>query len=140
MSETPIPVANIRAQGLAATLGSRLIAIVVEGDRERIFLSLSSDQESLALSAKPSWYLDQEINHNPRDICTQLYGLTKYGDLFSKRQLVALTTFADLISEVRQKIEKDAIIANLSNDEIPISKSGFGALAYADAVGMYLGL
>ncbi len=140
LSGTPIPVATIREQGLAGTLGSKLMAIVVDGDRERIFLSPSPDQESLALSAKPSWYPDQEINYNPRDIRTQLYGLTKYGDLFSKRQLVALTTFADLISEVRQKIKADAIVANLPNDEIPISKGGSGALAYADAVGMYLGL
>ena len=38
---------------------------------------------------------------NPRWFSPPLYGLTTYGDLFTPRQLVALTTFSDLVQETR---------------------------------------
>jgi putative DNA methylase len=139
MSGTPIPVAAIREQGLNGTFGSRLMAMVAEGDRGRVYLAPTVEQEKAAKEAKPQWFPEQEINHNPRDIRTQLYGLTKYGDLFTPRQLVALTTFSDLVSEARERIQRDAIAAALKDDSVALRDGGVGADAYADAVGIYLG-
>ncbi len=138
MSGTPIPVAAIREQGLNGTFGSRLMAVVAEGDRGRVYLAPTVDQEKAATEAKPTWFPDQEINHNPRDIRTQLYGLTKYGDLFTPRQLVALTTFSDLVHEVRERIQRDATVAGLKDDSVSLRDEGAGALGYAEAVGIYL--
>ena len=138
MSGTPIPVAAIREQGLAGTFGSRLMAIVAEGDRGRVYLAPTLEHEAVAKTASPKWAPEQEINHNPRDIRLQLYGLTTYADLFTARQLEALTTFSGLVQEVRERVQRDAIQAGLPEDEKPLHSSGTGAIAYADSVAVYL--
>jgi putative DNA methylase len=71
--------------------------------------------------------------------CTP-YGLTTWGDLFTPRQLVALTTFSDLVQGAIEKCRQDALAAGLPDDGIGLDAGGNGALAYAQAVGMYLGL
>ena len=134
MSATPIPVSTIREQGLAGTLGARLMAIVAEGERERVYLAPTLEHEAAANNAKPSWRPDQETNHNPRDIRTQLYGLTTYGDLFTPRQLVALTTFSDLVQEARERVKGDALTAGRRDEAVPLCMGGTGSHAYGDAV------
>jgi putative DNA methylase len=138
MSATPIPVKSIREQGLAGTFGARIMAIIAEGDRGRVCLAPSPEHEAAADSAKPSWRPSQEINHNPRDIRTQLYGLTTYADLFTPRQLVALTTFSDLAQEVRDRVKADALAAGRDDEVKQLCEGGSGATAYAEAVAIYL--
>ena len=78
----------------------------------------------------------------PRDrrwFSPPLYGLSTYGDLFTPRQLVALTTFSDLVTEARAQVERDAIVASLPDDSTPLREGGTGAKAYAEAVAVYLG-
>ncbi len=140
MSGTPMPVTYIRDQGLGGTLGARLMAIVAEGSNGRVYLAPDAISETAAASATPSWFPEQEINYNPRDIRTQLYGLTKYGDLFTARQLVALTALCDLVQEARELVKTDAIKASLPDDGKALEEGGVGATAYADAVGVYFGL
>jgi adenine-specific DNA methylase len=53
---------------------------------------------------------------NDRAATARLYGLTTYGDLFTPRQLVALTTFSDLVQEARERVKRDAIAAGLPDD------------------------
>lgn len=138
VSGSPIPVAEIRSQGQSGTFKQRLMAIVVEGNAGRVYLPPADEVESLANSAKPPWKPDTEINHNPRDIRTQLYGLTKYGDLFTPRQLVALTTFSDLVQEAREKVIADAKAADMADDGLGLNAGGSGATAYGDAIAVYL--
>ena len=140
LSDAPIAVDYIRAQGKAGAMGQRLMAIVAEGDRGRIYLSPTTEHTLIAESASPTWKPTTEINHNPRDIRTQLYGLTTYGDLFTPRQLVALTTFSDLVPEAIARIRADALAAGMADDGRGLDASGNGATAYAEAVGVYLGL
>ncbi len=139
VSGSPIPVSYIRESGVLGTMGSRLMAIVAEGDRGRVYLSPTQSQEVIAVSALPDWVPDMDINHNPRDIRTQLYGLMKYRDLFTSRQLVALTTFSDLVQKARERVKLDAIQAGLPDDSQSLAEMGIGATAYADAVAVYLG-
>ena len=138
MSDSPIHVDYVRESGIGGSMGVHLMALVVAGRKGRIYLSPTAEQESSAIEARPEWGPDVPINHNPRDIRTQLYGLTKYRDLFTKRQLVALTTFGDLIDEVRARIQRDAIAANMADDDIPLDTGGTGARAYAETVSVYL--
>ena len=77
---------------------------------------------------------------NPRWFSPPLYGMTTYGDLFTPRQLVALTTFSDLVTEAQARIRRDAIAAGVPDDDRPLCDGGTGATAYAEAVGVYLGL
>jgi putative DNA methylase len=140
MSGSPISYDYIRQEGCAGQMGARLMAVVAEGTRGRIFLSPSCEAESLADCAGPSWIPDLDINYHPRDIKTQIYGLTTYGDLFTPRQLVALSTFSDLVEEARERVKTNALDAGQADEETPIRKGGVGTAGYGDAVQVYLGL
>jgi len=139
MSGSPMAGDYIYDEGKADRMKSRLMAIVAEGATGRIYLPPTNDHEKILAKAAPTWIPDLEMPKNPRWFSPPAYGLTKYGDLFTPRQLVALNTFSDLVGEARSLIEKDAIQAGLPDDGIPLRDGGTGALAYAEAVGMYLG-
>jgi len=66
------------------------------------------------------------------------YGMRQWGDLFTPRQLVALTTFSDLVSEAIEKCRQDALTAGMADDDQPLDQHGTGATAYAQAVGVFL--
>lgn len=138
LSDTPIPVTYVRTQGLSGSIGQRLMAIVAEGKRGRVYITPTPEHERAASETLPFWRPDTEINHNPRDIRTQLYGLTKYSDLFTPRQLVALTSFTDLVQEAINQAYNDAVAAGMTDDGIDLDNGGCGAMAYAQAVGVYL--
>jgi putative DNA methylase len=140
LSGTPIPVNYIRQQGQDGKMGQRLMAVVAEGRTGRVYLSPTAAHQAIATSANPTWQPDTLINHNPRDIRTQLYGLLQYGDLFTPRQLVALGTFCDLVKEAIECCHSDAVKAGLPDDNIGFEAGGKGARAYAEAVGIYLAL
>jgi putative DNA methylase len=77
---------------------------------------------------------------NPRWFSPPAYGLNSFADLFTPRQLVALTTFSDLVSEARTRVHADALAAGLSADPTPLAENGRGATAYSDAIATYLAL
>ena len=138
MSGTPIAPVYIYGEASGGRMGEQLMAIVVEGDRRRVYLSPTRKQEAMARKAEPAWNPEVAMPENPRWFSPPLYGLTTYGDLFTPRQLVALTTFSDLVTEAQGRVERDAIVAGLPDDSIPLRDGGTGAKAYAEAVGVYL--
>lgn len=138
MSNTPLPYNYIRDEGKAGRMSERLMAIVAEGDRGRVYLAPIEDQEMVAASAKPSWRPEAALPDNPRDFKTPNYGMPTFGDLFTSRQLVALTTFSDLVGEAMQQIRRDAVAAGVPDDNRPLRNSGTGELAYAEAIAAYL--
>lgn len=77
---------------------------------------------------------------NPRWFSPPAFGLTEYRQLFTNRQLTALTTFSDLVKELQTEIKKDALAAGFLADEAPLADGGAGAEAYAQAIGGYLAL
>ena len=85
------------------------------------------------------WKPDMPLPDNPRDFKTpNLRFLTTYADLFTPRQLVALTTFSDLVQQARERVQYDAVVAGLADHHKPLQDGGTGARAYAEAVGVYL--
>ena len=140
MSDVPISYGYIRSEGQAARMGTRLMAIVAAGDRGRVYLTPTADQERIARQARPDWKPDSPLPTNPRDFKTPNYGLTTFGDLFTDRQLVALTTFSGLVVEAVGRIWEDAKVAGLPDDGRPLRDGGAGATAYAEVVAVYLGL
>ena len=66
--------------------------------------------------------------------------MTKWRDLFTDRQLVALTTFSDLVTEARECVLADAVSTGMLDDGVPLRSRGAGATAYAEAVSVYLGI
>jgi len=142
LTGTPMPFTHIRSEGKAGRMRQRLMAIVAEGTRGRLYLEPTDEMEEVARSAVASWRPENELPHNPRDFKTPNYGMSSFADLFTDRQLVALTTFSDMVSEVHERVEHDYVTGRgtRSGDEIPIADGGTGAQAYADAVATYLGL
>lgn len=129
----------IKAEGRAGRMGAQLMATVAEGNRTRIYLEPTPEHEAAAQMPRPADVPDQELGYHPKDIWTPPYGLTTFADLFTPRQLTALTTFSDLVTEARQHILTDAVAAGMPEGE-PLHTGGTGATAYADAVATYLGL
>jgi putative DNA methylase len=138
LTGSPIPEEWNRAEGKAGRLGVRLLAIVAEGRRGRVFLPPTGEHERIAASARPEWEPDSELAAQALGFRVPAYGLTRWADLFTPRQLVALTTFADLVGEIRERVIANAHQANLAGDERPLRSGGTGAVAYADAIATYL--
>ena len=137
LSGSSMPFSYVRDQGQTNGLGVRLMAIVAECNRSRAFLAPTSAQEALAATAKPEWEPEGELPNNPRDFKTPNYGMKTFASLFTSRQLVALTTFSDLVGEAREKVLADARAADLPS-AARLADGGTGAEAYADAVATYL--
>ena len=129
-----------RTEGKVKRLGVRLMAIVAEGRRTRIYLSPTRDHEVVAINAKPAWEPEGELYEKALGFRVPAYGLTRWADLFTSRQLAALTTFSDLVTEARGRVLDDARMADLPYDPTPIHEGGNGVAAYADAVATYLAL
>ena len=138
MSGSAIHVNYIREQGKLGKIGQRLMAVVAEGPKGRCYLPAIKEMETIAKNVTPLWSPENDINYNPRDIRPQLYGLTKYADLFTSRQLIVLTCFADIISEVREKVLSDAGKSEEIRDEKGLEDGGNGTKAYAEAICLYL--
>lgn len=138
MSDTPVSGPHIKGEGEAGRLGARLMAIVAEGKRGRVYLSPTQEAEAVAKSAQPEWKPETNLPDDPRNFWTIPYGLRTYGDLFAPRQLVALTTFSDLVQEARRKAMADAKAAGLPDDGQGLAQGGAGATAYGEAVAVYL--
>src|SRR5438094_5686102 len=137
---TPVPFDHIRNEGRAKRMGAQLMAIVGEGQRGRVYLPPDEKHIKSAAHAKPEWKPEASLPDNTRDIRPQLYGMPTYGDLFSPRQLVVLTTFSDLVQEAREKVLADANVVSLPADNVSLNDGGVGANAYADAVATYLAI
>ena len=188
MSDAPIPGDYIKAEGKAGRMGARLMAIVAEGDRSRVYLPPTPEQEERARQAAPEWKPDVEFFQQALGFRVGNYGMTKWSDLFTPRQLVALTTFSDLVAEAIARVKQDVLgtacpgrtqasrphrvpaggtptfpgrmdsrfrgndgaeVAGTtkaggtpahSGDDLPLRDGGTGATAYAEAVGLYLGI
>jgi len=139
ISDVPIDYNYIRSEGQAGRIGQKLMAVVCEGSRGRIYVAPTNEMEATALKARPNWKPEMALPDNPRDFKTPNYGLTTFGDLFTPRQLVALNTFSELVGEVREKIVQDALVTGMAG-AAGLEAGGIGSEAYADAVSVYLGL
>lgn len=139
MSGTPISGDYIKAEGKAGRMGARLMAIVAEGDRGRVYLAPTAEMEAIARQAIPEWKPEGAVPARLTGGTCVPYGLEQWGDLFTARQLVALTTFSDLVQEARERVKLDAIASGMSKDGKTLSENGAGAAAHGDAVSVYLG-
>ena len=138
MSDTPLTYEYIKAEGGARRMGARLMAIVAAGSRGRVYLAPTSEMESIALTAEPIWKPEVAISGSSQYLGVRPYGMHMFSHLFTSRQLVALTTFSDLVKEARDRARADALAAGRGDEEIPLYAGGFGAAAYSDSIGVYL--
>ena len=138
ISGAPIAGAYIKAEGMGGRMGARLMAIVAEGHRGRVYLAPTVEHTAMASHARPVWKPEVSVPQRLTGGTCYAYGLTTFGDLFTDRQLVALTTFSDLVGEAMERVRRDAATAGLPDDGRPLRGGGTGATAYAEAVAVYL--
>lgn len=140
MSQVPMDFKYLREEAKQGRMGHRLMAIVADGPKGRVYLSPTPDQEAVANSAVPAWAPESALPEKALGFRVQEYGMTKWRDMFTVRQLTALSTFADLAVEARSRIKSDAIESGMIDDGVSLDGGGRSATAYADAVALYLGL
>ncbi len=103
--KTSVPLSYIRSEAQAGRMQVAPLAIVAEGQRGRVYLAPIDEHEQVARSAKPKWKPTELVTTPSHDIDRlPMYGMYTWGDAFTPRQLVALTTFSDLVSEAREHV------------------------------------
>lgn len=120
---------HIRTEGRAGRLGAQMMAIVAEGQRKRVYLPPNAEHVDAATLLKPASTPLSDLPERALGFRVQAYGMNHHADLFTNRQLTALTTFSDLISEVCENIDRDGVDAGLSSAD---------ATCYAKAIATYL--
>lgn len=139
ISDTPIKYDYVDSEANAGRLGARLMAIVLEGKRGRVYVSPIDEMVTVAESAAPEWKPDVPCRGTfASNAQGRRYGFNVFGDYFTPRQLSALTVFCDLVGEARVRVRKDAIAAGMSDDQDGLEAGGIGAKAYAEAIATYL--
>jgi len=150
ISGEPMTFDYIKQEGKAGRLGATLLAIVTEGKRGRNYYSPSAEHVQIAESAKPAWRPVGEMQEGNQNVRGRMWGLRDFADLFTPRQLTALTTFSDLVHEARELATQDALAATpldppikmeeavAADDDLPLREGGRGARAYGEAVSVYL--
>lgn len=124
---SPVTTRYVREFANKVKFGEVLLATVAQGNRSRIYLSPSETHRNAAEIDCPKSVPKGSLGNDLRRISPPLYGMTEYSDLFTNRQLVALTTFSDLVGEARSRVLEEA-----ADDR--------DAQAYADAIATYLGM
>lgn len=134
----PIAFDHIREESREGRMGAKLMAIVAEGQRGRIYIAPDEVQIAAADVPMPDDYPQGKLAYYPGHLNTNVYGLDEFWKLFTNRQLTALTTFSALVGEAQKKAEADAIAAGLPDDGVGLADGGTGARAYGEAIGVYL--
>jgi len=140
MSDTPMEGDYIKAEGKAGRMGARMMAIVAEGDRGRVYLAPTPEHEKIAAKAKPGWELETPLPDDARNFWTVNYGLVTYGALFTCRQTTILLQLTSLIHEIIKRSCADAVSAGLDSSMKPLRECNTTAMAYAEAVAAYMAL
>ena len=140
MSGVPMPFEYLRSEAKAGRMGAKLMAIVADGDRGRVYLESTEEQDTIARSAIPQGTPETDLPERALGFRVQEYGTTKWRDLFTDRQLVTLTTLSDLVAEARERIRQDARASGMPDRGKPLRDDGDSATAYSEGVGVYLAL
>lgn len=122
LSQTPISGDYIKEEGKAGRMGARLMAIVAEGQRGRVYIAPTREHEVASVEANPQW---KPVGDIPTRMtggnCTP-YGMTTWGDLYTPRQLIVLTTLCDLVQEAIDRLREDAKVAGMADDGLGLEQ------------------
>ena len=138
LSRVAIEPEHIYSEAKAGRMGKRLLAIVAEGNRTRVYLDPIPAMEGIAEKEMPTWKPEISMPNNPRWFSPPLYGLKTYGDIFTNRQLVSLNSFCTLIERASDLARQNALSSGFQDDNRGIDEGGTGAKAYGESVGVYL--
>lgn len=137
LTDSPIPLTYIRAEGVAGRMSQRLMAVVVETPNGKAFVAAGEIDEP-NFSDIASTAPEADILHWAGCTNVVVYGMKTFQSLFNLRQQLALSTFGGLVVEAREAIQADAIKSGMKDDDLGLEQGGTGAKAYAEAVSVYL--
>ncbi len=118
--DSPVDGGYIKAEGVAKRMGVQLMAVIAESDRGRLYITPDDEQKKAAFCPLPEDVPNGELIGKAADQLP-LYGYTTFSELFTNRQMTALTTFRNLVSEAQNQVIVDG-----------------GSQDYAKAIGVYL--
>lgn len=134
----------------AGRMGAVPMAIVAEGKRGRIYLSIDEAEGVLLQHEIENYYaaneIEKKVSHAQcrgtfaSNAQGRYYGFHEFKDYFTHRQITALTTFSALVAEAQQKAEADAVAVGMVDDHLSLHNGGQNAKAYGEAVGVYLAI
>ncbi|MDD6486199.1 MAG: DUF1156 domain-containing protein [Spirochaetales bacterium] len=138
VSNTSITGDYIKNEGQKEKIGAVLLAAVCEGNNGRVYISPNYVRLPNISEYKYSWKPEGKIPARLTGGTCVPYGFDEWYKIFTPRQLTTLNTFSELIPAVINKIQEDAVKAGLEKNNTPIEKHGIGALAYSQAISVYL--
>lgn len=128
----------IKKMGAAHELDAQMMAVVTNTDGRKSFYEPDEIQKMAAEVKRPEDVLPGTIPSNAHWFSPPGFGITEYADLFTSRQMLMLSTFSDLVQEVQDMAASAALAAGMNEDDGSLETGGTGALAYGQAVGIYL--
>lgn len=132
LTNEPIAESYIRNEFKAKRYSYEMIAIVAEGKRGKIYLSADDTHKETANFLLETDAPDAEMDiNNPNLVSGRGYGITKWLELFSPRQLTAMVTLSDFVKEIGADVKRNALACELSVED---------ADAYAQTVTTFLAL
>ena len=135
---TAIPATYVKSESVAGRMGRQLMVIAAESTAGRAYCRPTACDSSAAACEPTLDHPTGVITANSRYMLPPPYGLDEWWKLFTPRQLVALVTFSDLLSQVAQRVKQDAAASGVDENAVRLPDGGTGAIAYADAVVTYL--
>lgn len=121
---------HVRDEAAANGLGQKLVAVVAEGHRRRVYLPATEKQEVAAAVERPGDGPDALVTSPSHDVDRlPMYGMRHWSDAFTSRQLTAMLTLSELVTEASVRVAKDAVKAGMDPP---------AAEEYAAAVSVYL--
>lgn len=138
--QSSAPAGYLREQARSVGLGKALIAVVAAGKEGRLYSAPTEEHYLASVVDRPERTPDQKVSTPNHDVDRlPMYGMPRWSDAFTNRQLVALTTLSDIVGEVREQALKHAVVAGLPASD-RLADGGTGAEAYADAIATYVAL
>lgn len=131
LTDEPLDESHIKTEAKGDRLGYCLLAVVAEAKRGRLYLPASDEQRKAAEVSAPEGEVAELLADDPRNIWCVGYGLTRFDQLFTHRQLTAMVTLSDLVKEIVTDVRRDALAAKFSAE---------GADSYAHTVITFLAL
>ena len=141
LSGTPISYRYINDEANAGKTSKVLMAIIAEGNHKRLYLEPTSQVGHNPDATAPSWFPDTPCRGTWASTGQRRrYGFRTFGDYFTRSQLVALTTFSELVAEAREKIRRDSSKLIIANHDVNLRGENSSILAYSDAITLLLAL
>lgn len=135
---SPVDMSYIRSEARSGRMYEKLMAIIGEAKRGRIYVAPTVEQEKAAAIPEPEFVPETQLPEQALGFRVQAYGIESHKRLFTNRQLSALNSFCGLIEVISDEIEQDAISSGMDARGIGLADGGATAKAYAEAICIYL--